>query len=69
MTVALARVSGPGAEAFVEALPAAAGLRVQGPLEGIWRIRAQDHVTLCDALRETTRPAERLRVEVDPLGA
>jgi len=30
-------------------------------------VRAADHVTLCDALAATPRPAGRLRVAVDPM--
>ena len=31
-----------------------------------WLVRAPDHAVLCDALAAAPRPAERLRVEVDP---
>lgn len=67
--VALAVVSGPGAEAFVSALPRVGNLSVQGPRDGSWRIRADDHRVLCDALASTPRPGERVRIEVDPLNA
>jgi primosomal protein N' (replication factor Y) len=66
---ALALVSGAGAAAFVGALPSPEGLLVQGPRDDTWRLRAPSHQILCDALAATPRPAERLRIEVDPLGA
>jgi primosomal protein N' (replication factor Y) len=65
-TVAMAAVSGAGADAFVATLPRPAGLQVVGPADGRWLVRAPDHATLCDALAGATRPAERVRVEVDP---
>ena len=68
---ALAVVSGAGAEAYTDALRAAAvpGLEVLGPADGRWLVRAADHEVLCDALAATRRPAGRLRVEVDPARA
>jgi primosomal protein N' (replication factor Y) len=64
---ALAEVGDQAAEAFVAALPPDAGVRVQGPQQGTWRLRAEDHRTLCDALAATPRPPGRLRLSVDPL--
>jgi primosomal protein N' (replication factor Y) (superfamily II helicase) len=64
---ALAAVSGAGAPAFVEAMGAPIGVELLGPADGRWLVRAPDHRTLCDALAATPRPAERTRVEVDPL--
>ncbi|MCU1452526.1 MAG: priA, partial [Acidimicrobiales bacterium] len=64
---ALAEVSGAAAPAFVEALGRPAGLEVQGPVDGTWRVRAVDHATLCDALGAVPRPPGRLRLAVDPL--
>ena len=73
---AQARVSGPGAEVFVEALRQAAGtggaeprtaVSVRGPRDGQFLLRAPSHEPLLDLLARTPRPAERLRVEVDPL--
>ena len=66
---AQARVSGPGAEAFIEVLRDAAGtaVRIRGPLNGQFLLRARTHQPLLDLLARTPRPAERLRVEVDPL--
>jgi primosomal protein N' (replication factor Y) len=64
---AMALVSGAAAPAFVAALGAPAGVEVKGPLEGTWRLRADDHQVLCDALAAVVRPPGRLRIEVDPL--
>jgi primosomal protein N' (replication factor Y) len=64
---ALALISGAGAEAFLAALGSPIGVEVLGPNEGAWLVRADDHRTLCDALAATQRPAERMRIEVDPL--
>ncbi len=66
---AQAKVSGPGAEAFIAALRGAAGpsVSIRGPLDGQFLLRAPTHEPLLDLLARTPRPAERLRVEVDPL--
>ena len=66
-----ARVSGPGGEAFIEALRDAAGtaVSIRGPLNGQFLLRARIHQPLLDLLAATPRPPERLRVEVDPLRA
>jgi len=64
---AMAVVSGQAAPAFIEALGDVAGVEVQGPVDGSWRLRAVDHPTLCNALAAVARPSGRLRVEVDPL--
>lgn len=63
---AVADVSGEAAEAFVAALGRPDGITVQGG-GGRWRIRADDHVALGDALSVVPRPPGRLRIEVDPL--
>ena len=63
---AVALVSGAAAPAFIEALGRPAGLEVQAA-EGQWRLRAEDHRRLCDALAAVERPPGRLRIEVDPL--
>ena len=65
--VAMALVSGPVAPDYMEAFGRPDGVRVQGPVDGAWRLVAPDHVTLCDALAATPRPPGRLRIEVDPL--
>jgi primosomal protein N' (replication factor Y) len=44
-----------------------ADIEVQGPADGRYRLRADDHPALCDALAATPRPPGRLRIEVDPL--
>ena len=73
---AQAKVSGPGAEVFVAALRQAAGpvgagpgaaVSVRGPRDGQFLLRAASHEPMLDLLARTPRPAERLRVEVDPL--
>ena len=68
---AQARISGPGAGAFIEALREAAGeaVGIRGPLDGQFLLRAPARDPLLDLLARTPRPAERLRVEVDPLRA
>jgi hypothetical protein len=43
------------------------GVTVEGPADGVWRVRAADHATLSDAFAAVPRPAGRLRIEVDPL--
>ena len=66
---AQAKVSGPGAEAFISALREAdpAAVSIRGPLGGQFLLRASSHDPLLDLLAATPRPAERVRVEVDPL--
>ena len=66
-SVAMAVLSGAVAPEFVDAFGRPAGVTVQGPVDGAWRLVAPDHTTLCDALAATPRPGGRLRVEVDPL--
>jgi primosomal protein N' (replication factor Y) len=61
---AIAQLSGEGAAEFAAAI---IGVDVVGPdAGGRWLVRAPDHVTLCDALAGVTRPAARVRVDVDP---
>ena len=66
---AQARVSGLGAEAFIAALRQDEGTEVsiRGPLDGSFLLRARSNEPLLDLLARTPRPAERLRLEVDPL--
>ncbi|MFQ5556759.1 MAG: hypothetical protein ACE5GB_04535, partial [Acidimicrobiales bacterium] len=66
---AQALVSGAAAEEFIAALGRADGVRVRGPAQGRWLLRAATHETLLDALSRTPRPPGRLRIEVDPLRA
>lgn len=63
---ALALASGAGAAGFVDAL-ATGVVDVLDGGDGTWLVRAPDHRVLADALASVPRPAERLRVEVDPL--
>jgi primosomal protein N' (replication factor Y) len=65
---AVADISGEAAPAFVAALGRPEGLEVMGG-GGAWRVRADDHATLCDALASVDRPPGRLRIDVDPLRA
>jgi primosomal protein N' (replication factor Y) (superfamily II helicase) len=64
---AMALISHEAAPAFLASLGSSEGVRVQGPLDGRWRVLAPDHRTLCDALASVGRPPGRLRIEVDPL--
>jgi primosomal protein N' (replication factor Y) len=66
-STALAAVSGAAAGEFIDALGSPLGIDVLGPVDDRWLLRAPDHRTLCDALAATSRPAGRVRVEVDPL--
>ena len=66
-TTAMAVVSGPSADAWIDAFGSRPGVDVLGPADGRWLLRAPDHVTLCDAMAEVPRPPGRLRLEVDPL--
>ena len=63
---ALAAVSGAGAEAYVDGLRAHPELTVMGPAEERYLVRAATPDLLADALAATPRPADRLRVVVDP---
>ena len=66
---AQARLSGPGAETFIATMRASAdtAVSIRGPVGGHYLLRAPSHDPLLDLLVRTPRPAERLRVEVDPL--
>lgn len=64
---AQALISGAGAESFMGSFGHPDGVRIRGPIEGRWLLRADDHEPLLDALATTRRPSSRLRVEVDPL--
>jgi primosomal protein N' (replication factor Y) len=68
--VALAQLSGAGADALAEQLrvPGGAdGVEVLGPPGGPYLVRAPDHAAMAAALRRAGRPPGRIRVEVDPL--
>jgi primosomal protein N' (replication factor Y) (superfamily II helicase) len=64
----IALVSGPGAAPYVDGLRGLAGspVRVLGPDRDQWLVKASDATRLSDALNSVPRPAERLRVAVDP---
>lgn len=66
---ALAVVSGPAAGDYGRELLAAApsGTDVRELPGGAWSVLAPDHDTLADVLAAVSRPAGRLRVEVDPV--
>lgn len=63
---ALAAVSGEAAEEYLAPIDRGA-VEVVPTEEGEWLVRAPDTATLCNALAKLTRPAGRVRVEVDPL--
>jgi primosomal protein N' (replication factor Y) (superfamily II helicase) len=68
---ALALLSGPGGTPFADQLASFDGITVSTIARSStgadrWLVRARDHRVLCDALDGAERPAERLRVEVDP---
>jgi len=64
---AQAAVSGAGGGEFITAFGQPSGIRIRGPLDGRWLLRAETHQPLLDALAATPRPSARVRVEVDPL--
>ncbi len=64
---ALAVVTGPGAAKMAEEVADGDGLEVSAAGSDRWLLRAADHDVLCDALARARRPAERVRVEVDPV--
>jgi primosomal protein N' (replication factor Y) len=64
---AMAAVSGAAAPEFMGAFGDPDGIRVQGPIDGLWRVIAPDHDTLTSALAAVPRPPGRLRIAVDPL--
>jgi primosomal protein N' (replication factor Y) len=63
---ALAVVRGPGAADYAGRLQGGADVTLSSVDPEHWLVRAPDHRVLCDALAAAPRPAERLRVEVDP---
>ena len=64
---AQALVTGAGAAEFMASFGSPPGVRIRGPVDERWLLRADTHPPLLDALAATPRPAARLRVEVDPL--
>ena len=63
---ALAVLRGPGAAVYAERLLGGDAVTLSSMDADRWLVRAPDHTVLCDALAAVPRPAERLRVEVDP---
>ncbi len=64
---AMAEISGPPAEAFIEPLLERLDVDVLGPrLDGRYLVRADTPAALADLLAEAKRPKGRLRVAVDP---
>jgi primosomal protein N' (replication factor Y) len=64
---AQALVSGAAAGEFMAAFGRPEGVRIRGPLDGRWLLRAETHAPMLDALAATPRPGGRVRIEVDPL--
>ncbi len=68
---AQARISGIGAPDFIDSLKknltTDSDMKILGPANDSYLIRAPDHQTLLDALAAPPRPTTRLRIEVDPL--
>lgn len=62
---AVALVSGAAGPAFMAGFGRPDGVEVQAAAEE-WRLRAESHQVLCDALAAVARPPGRLRIEVDP---
>lgn len=63
---AIATVTGPNAQAFVDAAPL--GIEVWGPDNGTFMLKARSTEVLCNGLAEMRRPQGRLAVRVDPYG-
>lgn len=67
-TKAVAAVSGAGAEVVAETVRSLEPtIRVEGPAGGPYLLKAPTQAVLCGVLAKVERPAERVRVEVDPL--
>ncbi len=64
---ALAQLRGPGAAELGACLERVAGIVTSSIDPDRWLVRASEHRTLCDGLAAVGRPAERVRVEVDPV--
>jgi primosomal protein N' (replication factor Y) (superfamily II helicase) len=63
---ALAELSGAGAAELAATLRADGRVAVLGPSDDRWLIRATDGDVLSDALDDAPRPADRVRIAVDP---
>ena len=66
---AIAVVSGPAAEEFMDRLGTPLGIQIAPDANGQHFLRASDYDTLCDALAAVERPSGRLRIDVDPIRA
>jgi primosomal protein N' (replication factor Y) (superfamily II helicase) len=64
---AIAHLGGAGAASIIEQLRDHHDLRSSSSSPGSFLLRADSHEVLCNALATVVRPAERVRVEVDPL--
>jgi primosomal protein N' (replication factor Y) len=65
---AFAQVSGDGAPSVVDSVRGQIGVEVIGPdNHDAFLVRAAAHGQLCDALARVDRPAERVRISVDPV--
>lgn len=63
---AVAVLGRAAAAAYVERLGSPLGIRVQGPEDGTWVLRAEDRDLLLDVLAAVERPPGQLRLQVDP---
>ena len=63
---AWALVSGAGAEEYMTALGTPRDVQINR-LGDRWRVAAPDHDVLLNAINNVERPADRLRIEIDPL--
>ena len=67
-TKAVAAISGAGAEVVAGTVRSLEPtIRVEGPAGGPYLLKAPTQAVLCGVLAKVERPAERVRVEVDPL--
>ncbi|MEL7157433.1 MAG: primosome assembly protein PriA, partial [Actinomycetota bacterium] len=67
---ALAELSGPGAAELAATVAGGEGVTVLGPRgDDRYLVRAHDAGSLADVLAAAPRPADRVRVAVDPLRA
>jgi primosomal protein N' (replication factor Y) (superfamily II helicase) len=65
---AVAQVSGEGAATVADAVRGQIAIEVIGPdNHDAYLVRAPEHAVLCDALAAVERPAERVRISVDPV--
>lgn len=60
-------VSGAGGGELIDAFGAVPGVEIRGPIDDRWLLRAATPDPILDRLAETSRPAARVRIEVDPL--